>query len=127
MRLRRHWRKRRIIVRSCRLAYSSRWQASETLPSEIVSRSIKVDELRKPDYLPPVEIAAALVAVIRTNLGVPMDEAITEVARLFGFKATSGRSYGRLCKMKSVCSRNKRLWSRETASFTLCIFNHIHA
>jgi very-short-patch-repair endonuclease len=47
--------------------------------------------LRKPDYLPPAEIRAALLAVVRMNLGVAREELVTQVARLLGFKVTSSQ------------------------------------
>jgi very-short-patch-repair endonuclease len=45
--------------------------------------------LRKPEYLPPSEIRAGIVAVIERHLGVKLEELPVAVARLFGFKATS--------------------------------------
>ncbi|KGM32696.1 DUF3320 domain-containing protein, partial [Inquilinus limosus] len=45
--------------------------------------------LRKPDMLPPAEIAAAMLAVIDRNFGAGREELVTAVARLFGFAATS--------------------------------------
>jgi len=47
--------------------------------------------LRKPDMLPPREIAAAILQTVRTNLGASPDEIVQPVARLFGFKATSAQ------------------------------------
>ena len=47
--------------------------------------------LRKPDYLPPVEIRQALTAIVGAHLGMTSGEAATEVARLFGFKSTSAQ------------------------------------
>ena len=45
--------------------------------------------LRKPDYLPPVEVRVALEAVVAAHLGIPQDELAREVGRLFGFRSTS--------------------------------------
>jgi hypothetical protein len=45
--------------------------------------------LKKPEYLPPSEIRAAILAVVERHLGVGSDELATAVSRLFGFKATS--------------------------------------
>jgi hypothetical protein len=45
--------------------------------------------LRKPEMLPPTEIRQAMVAVVQVHFGMTREEAITETARLFGFRATS--------------------------------------
>jgi very-short-patch-repair endonuclease len=45
--------------------------------------------LRKPEYLPPEEIRAALLACVRAHMGMTIDEVATQVARLFGFRTTS--------------------------------------
>ena len=53
---------------------------------EVYSRN-----LRKPDYLPPAEMQAALEAVIAAHLGISQDELSREVAKLFGFRSTSSQ------------------------------------
>lgn len=45
--------------------------------------------LRKPDMLPPDEIAAAMLATIERNFGAGREELVTATARLFGYAATS--------------------------------------
>jgi hypothetical protein len=47
--------------------------------------------LRNPRMLPPAEIHKAVTAIVRAHLGVARDEAVTEAARLFGFRTTSAR------------------------------------
>lgn len=47
--------------------------------------------LRKPEMLPPTEIMAAILAVVRIHFGIKSDEVIAEVSRLFGFKSTSSQ------------------------------------
>jgi hypothetical protein len=47
--------------------------------------------IRRPKMLPPAEIRKALTAIVQVHLGVARDEAITEAARLFGFKTTSAQ------------------------------------
>jgi very-short-patch-repair endonuclease/DNA polymerase III delta prime subunit len=47
--------------------------------------------LRKPEYLPPLEIRSAITAVVATNLGIQESELVKEVARLFGFRSTSSQ------------------------------------
>jgi len=47
--------------------------------------------LRKPESLPPQEIRKAILLLVEENYGVSRDELPVEVARLFGFKATSAQ------------------------------------
>jgi hypothetical protein len=48
--------------------------------------------LRKPEMLPPLELRAALLAVIEQKLGADRAEAVTSVSRAVGFRATSAPS-----------------------------------
>jgi hypothetical protein len=50
---------------------------------------VAVATLRRPDMLPPAEIRKAVAAIAEVNIGVTRDEVVTQVARLFGFGATS--------------------------------------
>jgi very-short-patch-repair endonuclease len=50
--------------------------------------------LRKPEMLPPLELRAALLAVVEQNLGADREEAITSVSRAVGFRATSAQLRG---------------------------------
>jgi very-short-patch-repair endonuclease len=52
---------------------------------------VESSNLRKSDYLPPAEVQAALLVVIRAHMGMSTDEAAAEMSRLFGFKATSAQ------------------------------------
>ncbi len=45
--------------------------------------------LRKPESLPPQEIKKAILILVEENYGVSRDQLPVDVARLFGFKATS--------------------------------------
>ncbi|WP_119680768.1 DUF3320 domain-containing protein [Indioceanicola profundi] len=47
--------------------------------------------LRKPEMLPPAEIRAAATSFVKTNLGATVEETVSGVSRLFGFKATSAQ------------------------------------
>ena len=47
--------------------------------------------LRKPDALPPAEIAAALVEVLGRNFGATEEQAIQAVSRALGFRSTSAQ------------------------------------
>ncbi|MCY3932329.1 MAG: DUF3320 domain-containing protein [Acidobacteria bacterium] len=52
-------------------------------------RAVESGTLRKIDMLPPVEVRAALVAAVERNIGINAVDCAREVARAFGFKATS--------------------------------------
>ncbi len=47
--------------------------------------------LRKPDLLPPAEIRQAILALLDAHHGATQSEIPVAVARIFGFKATSGQ------------------------------------
>jgi hypothetical protein len=52
--------------------------------------------LRRPEMLPPEEIAFAIKAVVKASFGAQQDELFTAVARLLGFKSTSAQLRERL-------------------------------
>ena len=47
--------------------------------------------LRWPERLPPSEIEAALITVIRGGMGATSDQAVTGTLRMLGFKSTSAQ------------------------------------
>jgi hypothetical protein len=47
--------------------------------------------LRKPEMLPPEEIAAGAIDVVRANLGATEEQIVSAVLRLLGFKSTSSQ------------------------------------
>ena len=47
--------------------------------------------LRRPEALPPAEIAAALIDVLGRNFGATQEQAVQAVSRSMGFKATSSQ------------------------------------
>lgn len=65
------------------------------LPNQAVivrSRAlVQSPSLRKPEYLPPREIEAAILKVVAENYGASLDDLVTTAARLFGFKSTSAQ------------------------------------
>ena len=80
--------------------------------------------LRKPEYLSPAEIRAALIAVVRVHLGIDANEAVMEASRLFGFRAASSQFKEAMCEEvrqligdRVVEERNRKLYSvsHETA------------
>ena len=54
-------------------------------------RSARSLTLRRPEALPPAEIAAALIAVLGQNLGATQEQVVQAVSRSVGFKATSSQ------------------------------------
>jgi len=52
---------------------------------------VKSPNLRRPEFLPPAEIRAAVLRLIDTHHGAAECEITTAVARLFGFKSTGGQ------------------------------------
>jgi hypothetical protein len=64
--------------------------------------------LRRPDLLPPVEIEAALLQVIRVGLGATAEEAVLGVSRIMGFKATSAQLKQMIGKaLDALCARGE--------------------
>jgi hypothetical protein len=47
--------------------------------------------LRKPDMLPPTELRAAILQVVRTNFGATPEQVVQSVSRSLGFKVTSAQ------------------------------------
>ncbi|WFU04526.1 DUF3320 domain-containing protein (plasmid) [Rhizobium sp. CB3171] len=47
--------------------------------------------VRRPEALPPTEIAAAAIAVLKENFGASKDQLVLAVARIFGFLSTSSQ------------------------------------
>jgi very-short-patch-repair endonuclease len=71
-----------------RVADESHFWAGQDAPKRASPRSRReVDSatLRKPEYLPPREIEAAVLEVVRGGVGVSHEDAVVEVSRLFGF------------------------------------------
>ena len=47
--------------------------------------------LRRPDFLPPQEIEAAILAIVQKNLGATIDELVLHVSRQLGYRSTSAQ------------------------------------
>lgn len=64
-----------------------------TIPGKTVRirdrRAASSPSLRRPEYLPPAEIRAGILGVVKANLGGKPDEIVLAVSRAFGFQATS--------------------------------------
>jgi hypothetical protein len=53
--------------------------------------SVHSPSLRRPEMLPPIEIRAAALQMIRNHLGVSAEEVVTQVSRVLGFQSTSAQ------------------------------------
>jgi hypothetical protein len=47
--------------------------------------------LRRPDYLPPQEIEAAIVEIVSSNLGATVGELVVRVSRQLGYRSASAQ------------------------------------
>lgn len=61
--------------------------------------SVASNSLKKPEFIPPAEIRAAILQVVEDSIAVGMDDCAVEVARLFGFKSTSAEIKSGVCKV----------------------------
>lgn len=73
--------------------------------------------LRKTEFLPPMEIREAVLLIVRTHMGATKEDAAIEGSRLFGFKATSAelrkkfdREIRKLLNDGSLIDRNHTLY-----------------
>ena len=55
--------------------------------------------LRKPEYLPPEEIALAAIEVLRANVRVEWDDLLAQIARMFGFQRTGPELHAHFSKV----------------------------
>ena len=74
---------------------------------------VRSASLRKPEYLPPREVEAALLRIVEENFGASPDELVTAVARAFGFLSTSAQLRGVLETGVATLVRNGELILRE--------------
>ncbi len=61
---------------------------AETSASPRDRSAVRSITLKRPNMLPPIEIRSGLTAVVSEHIGVEPEDAITEVARMFGFART---------------------------------------
>jgi very-short-patch-repair endonuclease len=79
-----------VAVRTGRIGRAADFLALPDAPVRVRDRSATASvSLRRADRLPPVEIAAAVLQVVRVNFGATREQAVQAVARAFGIKATS--------------------------------------
>jgi hypothetical protein len=66
-------------------------QVDGSAPTVRDRSSVQSPSLRRPEMLPPIEIRAAALQVIRRHLGVSAEEVVTQVSRMLGFQSTSAQ------------------------------------
>ena len=74
--------------------------------------------LRRPEMIPPREIAVGVVQVVTANLGATNEEIALSVSRLLGFKATSAQLRGIISQVVDGLVADGRL-TREGAMLAL--------
>jgi hypothetical protein len=97
----------------------------QTEPAIRNREQVSSANLRKPEYIAPSEIRAAILAVVHVNLGITPDETTREVAQLFGFKSTGGAIRNTIsAEMERAAAeglielRNGKLYPVQTADST---------
>jgi hypothetical protein len=79
-----------VAVRTGRIERTADFLTIPNAPIRVRDRSTAVSaSLRRADRLPPAEIAAAALRIVRANFGASREQAVQAVARAFGIKATS--------------------------------------
>ncbi len=81
-----------IAVRMKRLSQDDDFFLSVPGASVIIRdrTNVKSLSLRRPEMLPPSEIRAAIIEIVRTNYGATHDQILQAVSRALGFKSTKG-------------------------------------
>lgn len=79
-----------VAVRTGRIERGADFLALPDAPVRVRDRSATASaSLRRADRLPPEEIAAAVLQIVRLNFGATREQAVQAAARAFGIKATS--------------------------------------
>jgi very-short-patch-repair endonuclease len=79
-----------VAVRTGRIERAADFLAIPDAPVRIRDRSATSSgALRRADRLPPAEIVAAVLEIVRVNFGATREQVVQAVARAFGIKATS--------------------------------------
>lgn len=83
------------------------WPGREVIPRD---RSGAVSNtLRRPDYLPPMEIDAAILSLVKENLGATLGEVTLHVSRKLGYRTTSAQLRAALIARAEELVSNGRL------------------
>lgn len=65
------------------------WPDREAVPRD--RSGAESNTLRRPELLPPMEIDAAILSLVRENLGATLDEVALHVSRKLGYRTTSAQ------------------------------------
>ena len=80
------------MVRQGKINKRGEFVSNPTSAIQVRSRQdVQSAGLRKPELLPPAEIAKAVYAIVQVHLGIEPSEVIKEASVLFGFKSTSAK------------------------------------
>jgi very-short-patch-repair endonuclease len=103
-----------VACRTANIGQHGKFYSCNEQPEIIVRdrSNVTAATLRDPDMLPPAEIRQALVTVVRTTLGVERGAAVTEVARLFGFRSTSSQLRQVIDRQVDAMIKEQRLVDR---------------
>ncbi|WP_082670098.1 DUF3320 domain-containing protein [Sphingomonas sanguinis] len=102
-----------VSVREGRLAEDGDFLTIPGRPPRVRDRSeVRSASLRKCDSLPPAELEAAILGVVRENYGATDDQVVQAAARAVGFKATSGQLRDLLADVIAAAVSGERLTRR---------------
>lgn len=65
------------------------WPGREVIPRD--RSGAESNTLRRPELLPPMEIDAAILSLVKENLGATLDEVALHVSRKLGYRTTSAQ------------------------------------
>ena len=102
-----------VSVREGRLAEDGDFLTIPGRTPRVRDRSeVRSASLRKCDSLPPAELEAAILSVVRENYGATDDQVVQAAARAVGFKATSGQLRDLLAEVITAAVSGERLTRR---------------
>ena len=102
-----------VSVREKRLVEDDDFLTIPGRPPRVRDRSqVRSSSLRKCDSLPPAELEAAILDVVRENYGATDEQVVQAAARAVGFKATSGQLRELLARVIAAAISAERLTRR---------------
>ena len=102
-----------VSVREGRLAQDGDFLTVPGRKPRVRDRSeVRSSSLRKCDSLPPAELEAAILGVVRENFGATDEQVVQASARAVGFKATSGQLRELLAEVIAAAIAGERLTRR---------------
>lgn len=83
------------------------WQGREIVPRD--RSGAESNTLRRPELLPPMEIDAAILNLVKENLGATLEEVALHVSRKLGYRTTSAQLRAALIARTEALVSNGRL------------------